>query len=139
MSSPLRESLQSDLDPTLMKSLERQTTSEIVRERTSVRVEHKLKVVVRPGNASQQLAFKVQGLTADLSRGGCRMIVPMPLMTGDIYRLDFDSSEHKLPQVFGRCVRCRLLREDAFEAGMQFFTPIDLPASLRPADRELID
>ena len=31
-----------------------------------------------------------------------------------------------LPIVFGRCLRCKLIREDAFEAGFSFFTPIHL-------------
>ncbi len=129
----------SALDQETLRSLEKQTAPEIVRERGSVRIEHKLKVVVRSGNSSALLAFKIQGLTADLSRGGCRLLLPLPLGVGDIYRLDFDDSAHKLPQLFARCVRCRLLREDAFEAGMQFFTPVDLPASLQPQGKDLLD
>lgn len=119
-----------DLDPDLLHSLEQQKSEEIARQRIHARIDAKLRVVVRPANSSALLAFKIQGLTADISRGGARLILPMPLGVGDLFRLEFDSSVHQLPLVFGRCLRCRLLREDAFEAGLAFFTPIELPASL---------
>ncbi len=139
MANSLIDRANADVDPELLANLEGQTAGAIERQRGSVRLEHKLKVLVRPGNASQMLAFKLQGLTADLSTGGCRLILPMPLGVGDLYRLEFDRSEHQLPALFARCVRCRLLREDAFESGMQFFTKIELPRTLRPDTRELLD
>ena len=126
------------LEPELLQSLERQKSEEIARERLHARIEAKLRVVVRPANSSAMLEFKVQGLTADLSRGGCRLILPLPLGVGDVYRVEFDSTEHKLPLVFARCLRCRLLREDAFESGRQFFTQLDLPSTLFRGERDLL-
>jgi len=122
-----------DLDPELLQSLERQKGEEVSRGRMHGRVETRLRVAVRPGNSSEGLRFKLQGITADLSRGGCRLILPLPVGVGDVFRIDFESSENRIPMAFARCLRCRLVREDAFEAGFSFFAPIDLPASLGQA------
>ncbi|MBK7877329.1 MAG: PilZ domain-containing protein [Planctomycetes bacterium] len=132
------ESRPRDLEPELLQTLERQKSEEIARQRLFSRIDTKLKVVVRPANSSQLLEFKVQGLTADISRGGTRLILPLPLGVGDVYRLEFDTTEHKLPLVFGRCLRCRLLREDAFEVGVQFFAQIELPPSLFGESNDLL-
>jgi len=45
---------------------------------------------------------------------------------GDIYWLTFDKTELKLDNLFARCLRCRLIREDAYEAGFKFFDLVDL-------------
>ena len=47
-------------------------------------------------------------------------------MVGDIFRLEFDLEWIEAPLVFGRCLRCRLVREDVFETGFKFFNPVDL-------------
>ena len=52
---------------------------------------------------------------------------PIPAMVGDIYRLTFDKELLDVPTIFARCLRCRLIREDSFEAGFAFFTKIKLP------------
>jgi hypothetical protein len=127
-----------DLDPELLQSLERQKGDEVSKARMHARVDAKLKVVVRPGNSSEALRFKLQGITADLSRGGCRLILPLPVAVGDVFRIEFESSEHRIPLVFARCLRCRLVREDAFESGFSFFSPIELPASLSGGTPDLL-
>lgn len=127
-----------DLDPELIQSLERQKGADVSKGRMHTRVEARLKVIVRPGNASDALRFKLQGITADLSRGGCRLILPLPVAVGDVFRIEFESSEHRLPIVFARCLRCRLIREDAFESGFSFFAPIELPASLSGGNADLL-
>ena len=132
------DQLRQDLDPELLQSLERQKGDETSKARMHARVEAKLKVVVRPGNSSEALRFKLQGITADLSRGGCRLILPLPVGVGDVYRVEFDSSEHHIPLVFARCLRCRLVREDAFECGFSFFNPVELPASLSQTSSDLL-
>jgi PilZ domain len=133
-----QESARQDLDPDLLASLERQQGDQVSRSRMHARVDAKLKVIVQPGNSSEVLRFKLQGITADLSRGGCRLFLPLPLGVGDVFRITFDSSEHQVPLAFARCLRCRLLREDAYECGFSFFAPIDLPASLTSSDEELL-
>ncbi|RMF72110.1 MAG: PilZ domain-containing protein [Planctomycetota bacterium] len=114
----------------MLQELERNTPDEIRRQRTSFRISIKAKVTLLPGNASELLKFRVQGVTGDLSEGGCRALFPMPVVVGDIYRLEFDRETIDLPLTFARCVRCLLLREDAFEAGFMFFTPVSLPANV---------
>ena len=117
----------------LLQEMEQNTPEELRRQRASFRIAVKAKVIVQPGNASQRQEFKVQCVTGDVSEGGCRMLSPVPLMVGDIYRLEFDRKSIALPVIFARCMRCYLLREDAFEAGFAFFVPIALPEKLEQA------
>ena len=117
----------------LLQELERNTPDEIRRQRAHFRVAVKAHVTLQPANASQMLKFKMQGTTGDLSEGGCRILFPLPVHVGDIYRLEFDRGQLDLPLTFARCVRCHLLREDAFEAGFTFFAPIAMPANLYAA------
>ncbi len=114
----------------LLKELERNKSDDIRRQRSHFRVAIKAKVTLQPANASQMLDFRLQGTTGDVSEGGCQLLFPMPVNVGDVYRLAFDRGELDLPLTFARCVRCRLLREDAFEAGFTFFAPISMPANL---------
>ncbi len=118
----------------MLQELEQNTPEEIRRQRSHFRVILKAKVILLPGNASETLKFKVQGVTGDLSEGGCKALVPVPLAVGDIYRLQFDRATLDLPLTFARCIRCALLRENSFEVGFRFFTPITLPRNVRPAD-----
>ena len=62
-----------------------------------------------------------------------------PLLVGDIYRLSFERSTIPLEPMFARCLRCRLVREDAFEAGFSFFNPIDLTALEKKCSDGLFD
>jgi len=111
----------------LLQELERNTTEEIRRQRSHFRLSIKANVVLQAGNASDLLAYKLKGVTGDVSEGGCSGLFPMPIAVGDIHRLQFDRADLDLPLTFARCVRCRLIREDAYEAGFAFFTPISLP------------
>ncbi len=83
-------------------------------------------VKLEPGNSSQRDGKAWVAACNDLSSSGCRLIAGVPLQVGDIYRLSFEKSLN-LPNVFARCVRCSLLRDDAFEAGLQFFSEVSLP------------
>ncbi len=120
-----------------LKELEQQS-SELVRQRVHARKDAKVKVVLQPGNSSELLTLKIQGVTGDISEGGCRAMFPLPLKVGDIYRLKFDHSQVEIPLVFARCVRCRLVRETAFETGFSFFQPITLPDNLSEGEDLLV-
>ena len=109
-----------------VEDLQRNSADEIRRQRTHERLKVKTKVLVQPGNASELLKFKVQGTTGDISVGGCRLLTPVPISVGDIYRLTFDPSQLNIPLTFARCVQCHLIREDAFEAGFAFFNQVEL-------------
>jgi len=111
----------------VLRDLERNTPEEIRRQRAHFRLAIKAGVILQPGNASDMLSFKVKGVTGDVSAGGCSGLFPVPARVGDIYRLQFDRKTLDLPLTFARCVRCRLVREDAFEVGFSFFSPISLP------------
>lgn len=114
----------------LLQELESNTSDELLRQRTHFRIRIKSTLILLPGNASDAQKFRYQGMTGDLSQGGCQALFPMPAVAGDIYRLVFDRQTLDLPMTFAQCMRCRLLRENAFEVGFRFFVPIVLPKSL---------
>jgi len=114
----------------LLRELERNTPEELRRQRAHFRITIKCKVVLLPGSVSERAPFKQQGVTGDLSEGGCKALFPLPVRVGDVYRLEFERKTLDLPLTFARCVRCHLLREDAYEAGFQFFTPVSLPENV---------
>jgi hypothetical protein len=118
----------------LLTELERQTPEEIRRQRTTHRIALRARVLIQPGNASEMLKLKVKGVLGDISSGGCRIVSPLPLRVGDVYRLSFEPEELDLPLTFARCLRCRLVREDVFETGFQFFRPVHLPAAASRRD-----
>jgi hypothetical protein len=126
-----------DLAPEVVQNLEQQQIQEVLTSRTHERLETALKVCVRPANTSESSRLELHGVTADLSRGGCRLILPLPTTVGDVFRLEFESSVARIALVFARCLRCRLVREDAFEAGFSFFAPIDLPGEAAGGADEL--
>lgn len=117
----------------LLQDLKKNTTDEIRRQRAHFRLAIKAGVTLQAGNASELLLLKVKGVTGDISAGGASILFPVAPRVGDIYRLTFDRDALDLPLTFARCVRCRLIREDAFEAGFSFFSPITLPESAMSA------
>lgn len=127
---PPADSLNSNDAFELLQDLERNTPDEIRRQRAHFRMAIKANVILQAGNASELLSFKVKGVTGDISEGGLSALFPIPTRVGDIYRLQFDHDLLRLPLLFARCVRCRLVREDALEAGFSFFSPICMPETL---------
>ena len=124
----------------LLEEIERQGEGKISLERTHESVAVRAKVILRPGNASQARELKLQGVTGDLSQGGCRALFPAPVQVGDIYRLEFDISWLESPIIFARCLRCRMVREDVFETGFEFFNAISLdPTRRRAGAKDLLD
>lgn len=123
----------------LLRELEQQTPEAIRRQRSSERASLKIGVAIRPANASQASEGVIDGVTGDISAGGCGLMTSGPLRVGDVYSLKFEKGEVDLPIVFARCLRCRLIREDAFESGFAFFTKVDLtPPGSPAASRGLI-
>ena len=117
----------------LLCELEQQTPEAIRRQRSSERYELRCGVIIKSANASAYQDPDVDAVTGDLSPGGCRLMSSVPLSVGDVYKLEFEKGDLDLPIVFARCLRCRLIREDAFESGFAFFTPIKLE-STEPVD-----
>ncbi len=110
----------------LMQELERNTSEAIRKARSSQRLEFRCSIVVQAGNSSERRNLKVKGVTGNISSGGCQVLLPVPLGVGDVYRISFDPQVLKIPLTFARCLRSRLIREDAFEFGFAFFKDIDL-------------
>lgn len=136
---PKPKSPEEDIDVALLKDLERQSLEEIQKLRAHERMDTRVEIAVRPGNASAYAVPTIKATTNDISAGGCAMVSPVPVGVGDIYRLEFDRSKVDVPTVFARCVRCRQLRESAFEVAMAFFTPISLSETKKDAQDGLLD
>lgn len=122
----------------LLQELEQNTPAQIRRQRAHFRLAVKAAVVLYPGSASDVTGVKVRGATGDISAGGCSVLFPVPVRVGDVYRLEFDRTAIDLPLTFARCVRCRLVREDAYEAGLSFFSPVTLPESAKAEASDVI-
>jgi c-di-GMP-binding flagellar brake protein YcgR len=111
----------------MLTEIERSTPDEVRRQRAHDRIQIRAKIIVQPGNTSQRTELKLQGITSDISRGGCQALFPLPLQVGDIYRLQFDQAAIAIGPVLARCMRCRFVRDDAFEVGVAFLQNIELP------------
>ena len=129
----MKESSQTGPNPTdseedfgLLKDLERQSVDEIAKLRAHERIDRKIRLVLQRGDSSRVNEMRLQAYTSDVSSGGCCVISTGPVGVGDIFRITFDKSQLDVPMVFGRCVRCRLLREDSFEVAFSFFNPVTL-------------
>ena len=121
-----------------LADLERNQADAVKRARSSTRIRIKSKVVAQPGNSGDRLKFKIQGITGDISSGGCQILFPIPLRVGDIYWLTFDRTDLNLDSAFARCLRCRLIREDAYEVGFKFLEPIDVSDAVASGNTEAL-
>lgn len=114
----------------LLAELERSTPDAVKRSRAHERLNVRAKVIVQFGDMSRRLDMKLQGMTGDISKGGCQALFPLPLHVGDIYYLSFDRSALDVAPVMARCMRCRMIRDDAFETGFAFFSSVELPTGV---------
>ena len=121
-----------------LAELERNQPDAVKRTRSSTRISIKSKVIAQPGNSGDRLKFKIQGVTGDISARGCQVLFPIPLRVGDIYWLTFDKTELDLDSVLARCLRCRMIREDAYEAGFKFFEPVDVADAVGGGNTEAL-
>lgn len=136
--NPLAGTGADPVDLELLKDLERQSIDEIRKLRAHERIDTKIRLVIQPGDSSRLGELRAQAHTSDVSAGGCCAISASPVGVGDIFRLTFDRSQLDIPMVFARCVRCRLLREDAFETAFAFFSPISLQGSSEDSEQDLL-
>jgi hypothetical protein len=121
-----------------LAELERNTPAEIIKSRGTARLQIKSKVIAQPGNSGDRRKIRIQGITGDISSGGCQILFPVPLRVGDIYWLTYDKDELQINSMFARCLRCRLIREDAYEAGFKFFEPVDLSCAVPVSKTEAL-
>lgn len=111
--------------------LERCTDRAILAQRSSERVEVRAKLTVRPGNPSQRHQYCVEAVTADISNGGCMILASRAVLPGDIYYLTFFEQLAGVGPLLARCMRCRMVQEDAFEVGIRFLQDVPLKDLLR--------
>ncbi len=115
------------LDLEMLSDLQRQSREQITKLRKHARWELSAPVKLSPGNQSAGKECHIEGTSVDFSAGGCMANFPVPVPVGDVFRMEVEDKELDLPMVFMRCLRCRLVREDVYEAGFSFFNPITLP------------
>ena len=115
------------LDLEMLSDLQRQSREQITKLRKHARWEIEVPIRIKPGNASASATCHIEGTSVDFSSGGCMGHFPVPVPVGDVFSMQVDSPELDLPTIFIRCLRCRLVRENVFEAGFSFFNPIMLP------------
>lgn len=108
-------------------SLDKASDSVFQTQRAHARVESNAKVTIKAANASQREDISFSAICNDISAGGCRILSNRALMVGDLFYLVFDRTLLDVPPVFARCLRCRFLREETFEMGFAFLSPIELP------------
>lgn len=122
----------------VVSSIQYSTADAIAAQRKHRRFDIRTKVIVQPANVVDRGEVKWLGECHDISRGGCRVLTSRPLELGSIYWIQFEPNtikpnNVKIDPVFARCVRGHLMRENAFDFGMSFLTPIELP---EPNDAE---
>ena len=127
-----------DMAHEVLRELEGQSSAEQEKHRAHDRIAIKTKVTLQPGNSSELLNLKLQGVTGEISDGGCRAMFPLPLGVGDVYRLRFDPAKLDLPLVFARCLRCRMIDEDAYDVGLRFFNEIHVAEAIRDQTADLL-
>lgn len=113
-----------------LQELEENTDRAVAARRGSERLAIRTGVTIRHGNASQRSSMQVEGITADLSNGGCLVLISRPLYAGDLFWLTFDDDHVRIGSLLARCRRCRFVQEDTFEVGFSFLVPVDVRGGL---------
>lgn len=111
--------------------LEKCTDRTILAQRSSERLDIHTKLVIRPGNPSERHRSATEAVTADLSNGGCMTLTSRAVLPGDLFWLVFSDDDVRIGSLLARCMRCRMVQEDAFEVGFRFLQDIPLKDLLR--------
>ena len=118
--------------------LSQNTDVALLAQRASQRMELKTEFVVRHANVSQRNQLNVQGVTVDVSNGGCMGLLPKAILPGDLYHLTFDENVLPIGSLLAVCKRCRHVRDDVFETGFRFHNEIDLASVAELASDTLL-
>lgn len=120
----------------VLDEMERSTSDSLRAQRASTRHIIHSKVAVRPANISDRSSWTRDGTSSDISSNGSKVLLSRPIMVGDMFFLTFESECVHVPPVYARCMRCRLLNEEAFEVGFKFLTPVEIVNRLEAEDDE---
>ena len=107
-----------------IEDLAKNTKQNVQSRRSNDRMTLNAPTVLVPGNVSGRDGRTYNGSCRDISNRGCRLILTQPLIVGDIYLMNVQNEELGFDPSFGRCVRCHMIREDAFEVGINFLSPV---------------
>lgn len=113
----------------LIEGLAKNTPDAIKNMRNHTRVAVRAKVYIEAASLSERNGVRLQGVTGDVSVGGTQILLPRPLRIGDVYLISFDRAEFDLASVYGLCLRGRMVRPDAYEAGLRFLESVTLPVT----------
>jgi hypothetical protein len=113
-----------------LAELEQSSQENVTRLRAHERLQIRVPLKVQPGNASERGRNSLECVTADISNGGCMVIGPRPLLPGDVFWLTFDADRLTVGSLFARCMRCRMISEEAFEIGFRFFADVQIAGAL---------
>ncbi|MEM8873434.1 MAG: PilZ domain-containing protein [Planctomycetota bacterium] len=122
-------------DAELIRELQHGTTESAAFNRAHSRVPVEGRLQALPGNFSDDQPG-IDGQLVDISAGGCMGVFRKPLQVGDVYRVNFETKQISVPPTYARCLRARVLRDTAFEAGFAFFRAVDLDNSTQPAKEQ---
>ena len=109
-----------------ISELEKNQKAKIEARRVNNRLALDCPVEVVHGNVSQRNGTTFSGSCRDVSPQGCRLVLKAPITVGDVFMVTIKDPQNRFDPIFGRCVRCLLLREDAFEVGVSFFASLTL-------------
>lgn len=99
--------------------------------RTSRRHEINSRVTILPADSSRSGEKAWEGMTVDVSNGGCQILGSSPLPCGDYFSIHFVTAEIDLPPQLSRCLRVRLIDDSTFEIGLRFEHPVQIDAAVR--------
>lgn len=103
----------------------------------STRVRTSFGVRIEAGNSSDRDQAAIEGRCRDVSTTGCGVVSNHAPRVGDVYLLEFDKTNQVVaPSVYGRCVRCHMLSENAFESGFAFFADQDIEDEFEDVEAE---
>ena len=111
-----------------LNQLEQQIRDDLREIRAFERMNMNAGVAISAADSSRAGEPVIAGQTVNLSRGGCMVQVSYAPQVGDHYRIQIVGVDVDPVLTFARCVRVVLTKEDEFEAGFQFFAPLELPA-----------
>jgi hypothetical protein len=115
-----------ELDLDLLQKIENLALEQVCKLRMHERVEARVPVRLDAANRDDSVP-SVKGVTQDLSPGGCRAIMRAAPHVGDIFRLEIELEKDAGQTLYARCLRCALLRDDAFDVAFQFLSELALP------------
>jgi len=122
----------------LVRDMEQSTAEAVQQARAHVRHSLRARVVIEPASMSHRGPTGIDGVTGDVSSGGAQVLTTTPLRINDVYLVTFDRNVIDVPPAYAVCVRARIVRSDAFEAGLRFLAPIELPLTHDRSDRSLL-